>query len=90
MDLRRNGHGTRPVRGTLFEWWRGRSPVATRPRSESPPETRPRARLDRLRDAELTEHGWQTVRLVADDLDDLPRTVRRVRLLLAALGRMPW
>jgi very-short-patch-repair endonuclease len=49
-----------------------------------------RARLDRLRDAELTEHGWQTLRLVPDDLDDLPRTVRRVRLLLAARGRMPW
>lgn len=49
-----------------------------------------RARLDRLRDAELTEHGWQTLRLVAGDLHDLPRTVRRVRLLLAARGRMPW
>jgi very-short-patch-repair endonuclease len=43
---------------------------------------RRRAERDRQRDAELAGHGWQTVRLVADDLAGLPQTVRRVRLLL--------
>ncbi|MDT7777025.1 MAG: hypothetical protein QOC67_5949 [Pseudonocardiales bacterium] len=43
---------------------------------------RRRAERDRQRDAELAGHGWQTVRLVADDLAGLPQTVLRVRLLL--------
>ena len=45
---------------------------------------RRRAERDRQRDAELAGHGWQTVRLVADDLAGLPQTVRRIRLLLQA------
>jgi very-short-patch-repair endonuclease len=48
---------------------------------------RRRAERDRQRDAELAGLGWQTVRLVADDLAGLPQTVRRVRLLLESRRR---
>jgi very-short-patch-repair endonuclease len=40
------------------------------------------ARLDRQRDAELAGCGWQTLRLVHDDLAAMPQTVYRVRRLL--------
>jgi very-short-patch-repair endonuclease len=53
-----------------------------------------RARLDRQRDAELAGCGWQTLRLVDDDLAGMPQTVHRVRRLLelrarSALPRSP-
>jgi hypothetical protein len=42
---------------------------------------------DRMRDGELAGHGWQTLRLDADDVDiELPRTARRVEQLLALRG----
>jgi len=42
---------------------------------------------DRMRDGELAGHGWQTLRLGADDVDiELPRTARRVERLLALRG----
>jgi hypothetical protein len=41
-----------------------------------------RARLDRQRDAELAGYGWQTLRLVADDIWTMPQTVHRIRALL--------
>jgi hypothetical protein len=46
-----------------------------------------RARLDRQRDAELASCGWQTLRLVDDDLAGMPQTVHRVRRLLELRAR---
>ena len=46
-----------------------------------------RVARDRMRDGELAGHGWQTLRLGADDVDiELPRTARRVEQLLALRG----
>jgi hypothetical protein len=46
-----------------------------------------RVARDRLRDGELAGHGWQTLRLDAEDIDiELPRTARRVERLLALRG----
>jgi very-short-patch-repair endonuclease len=46
-----------------------------------------RVARDRMRDGELAGHGWQTLRLGADDIGiDLPRTARRVERLLALRG----
>jgi hypothetical protein len=45
-----------------------------------------RARRDRRRDAELAGYGWETLRLVDDDLLGMLQTVHRVRTLLRMRG----